>query len=616
MDGAQLDRYRANPIFGYGHRYWGRDSLPIGRSEHTEVDDSKRLMFDIRFDRKDDFAATVERKYRDGYLNAVSIGFSVVEWEDPKTQDYWRGGTAVKWELYELSSVPLPMDASAVVESGRGGLGVDDDLLQSVRGLLDRLDAGSIDALRQLLDRTGAGPLGDNTRRRRPSRPGRATTSTGRDAGCSWPGTPADHPAAARPRTHHEGEHRVDINARKKERASLAKQARDILDTAQADGGRRLTAEESEKFDRLMADVDGHDQDITREERLRAKERRIDGDPDDQPTRENNGPDRAGDGERAAAFRQYIVGGRSTLSPEQARTLQAGSDPEGGYLVAPQKWVSGLLQRLDDEVFIRRWAHTETLTEAASLGVPTLDTDLDDAEWTTEFGTGNQDDSLRFGKRELTPNPLAKRVKVSRKLLRLTRGNAEDIVRDRLAYKFAVSQEKAFMTGDGNKKPLGLFTASPMGISTGRDVTVGDISDDEQDINADGLIDMKYTLKAGYLANARWLFHRDTVKRIRKLKDQEGVYIWRPGLATDRPDTILDLPFGMSEFCPNTYTDGQYVTLLGDFKKYWIADALNMEVQRLVELYAETNQVGFIGRLETDGMPVLEEAFVRGKVVA
>ncbi|MFY1669501.1 HK97 family phage prohead protease [Plantactinospora sp. WMMB334] len=160
MDGARLERYQANPIFGYGHRYWGRDSLPIGRSERTEVDGKKRLMFDIRFDRDDAFAATVERKYRDGFLNAVSIGFSVIEWEDPEKQDYWRGGVAVDWELYELSSVPLPMDASAVVESGRagGGLEVDAQLLDSVRDLLGRLDADAIAALRQLLDRTATTP--------------------------------------------------------------------------------------------------------------------------------------------------------------------------------------------------------------------------------------------------------------------------------------------------------------------------------------------------------------------------------------------------------------------------------------------------------------------------
>ena len=33
-----------------------------------------------------------------------------------------------------------------------------------------------------------------------------------------------------------------------------------------------------------------------------------------------------------------------------------------------------------------------------------------------------------------------------------------------------------------------------------------------------------------------------------------------------------------------------------------------MQMQRLNELYVETNQLGFIGRLETDGAPVLEEA--------
>lgn len=79
-------------------------------------------------------------------------------------------------------------------------------------------------------------------------------------------------------------------------------------------------------------------------------------------------------------------------------------------------------------------------------------------------------------------------------------------------------------------------------------------------------------------------------------------------------DTLLGLPMTISEWAPNTFSTGQYVGLLGDFRRYWIADALSMQVQRLNELYAETNQVGFIGRLETDGAPVLEEAFVRVKL--
>jgi HK97 family phage major capsid protein len=72
----------------------------------------------------------------------------------------------------------------------------------------------------------------------------------------------------------------------------------------------------------------------------------------------------------------------------------------------------------------------------------------------------------------------------------------------------------------------------------------------------------------------------------------------------------------MSEYAPNTFTASQYVGILGDFSYVWIADSLQMEMQRLEELFASTNQVGLIGRLESDGMPVLSEAFVRVKLAA
>ena len=408
----------------------------------------------------------------------------------------------------------------------------------------------------------------------------------------------------------------MDINAERQKRTGLARQARGILDAAEKDGGRDLTADETETFDRLMADVDKADARIEREESLRQKERRTD--EETAAPEERNGPDGSSDGaEVDKAFRQYLIAGRASMTPEQLRALSVGSDPEGGYLVAPQKFVEALIQRIDDDVPLRGLADVVQLADAESLGVPTLDTDLNDADWTSEIGTGSQDDALRFGKRELHPNPLAKRVKVSRKLLRLASGklDAETIVRARMAYKFGVSQEKAFMVGDGNKKPLGLFTASTSGISTARDVAVGAAGAIPlTTATGDQLIDAKYTLKAGYWPRSRWLFHRDLIRTIRKIKTTDGFYVWQGGLQPGQPDTILDVPFVVSEFAPNTIAGNQYVGMIADFKFYMIADALDMEIQRLVELYAETNQVGFIGRLETDGMPVLEEAFVRLKV--
>jgi len=96
------------------------------------------------------------------------------------------------------------------------------------------------------------------------------------------------------------------------------------------------------------------------------------------------------------------------------------------------------------------------------------------------------------------------------------------------------------------------------------------------------------------------------------LKDGNGQYLWQPSNQVGEPDLLLGSPVMMSEYAPNTFTTGQYVGLYGDFNSgYWIADALGFRIQVLRELYAETNQVGLIIRAETDGMPVLEEAFSR-----
>jgi HK97 family phage major capsid protein len=184
----------------------------------------------------------------------------------------------------------------------------------------------------------------------------------------------------------------------------------------------------------------------------------------------------------------------------------------------------------------------------------------------------------------------------------------EAIVMDRLAYKFGVAMEKGYLTGTGSEQPLGVFVASDLGIPTSRDVATGNSA---TALTFDGLINAKYSLKAQHQANAVWLFHRDAISMIAKLKDGDGGYIWQPSVIAGQPDTILSRPLKMSEYVPNTFTTGLYVGMFADFSYYWIADSLSMQFQRLNELFSLNNQIGFIGRLETDGMPVLTEAFAR-----
>lgn len=399
----------------------------------------------------------------------------------------------------------------------------------------------------------------------------------------------------------------------REERAKIGTQMRAILDKAEGEK-RDLTKEENEQHNKLFDETEKLREKITREERQIDLERdlaRI------QTEEEHRKPQDKGNGDDAekrqmAAFRKYLVSGYRGLTEEEARALQSDSDVEGGYLNAPQVFVKELLKDMDNAVFIRQLATKFQLGQAVSMGVPTLDADMDDADWTTELATGAEDTAMRLGKRELAPNPLAKRVKISKKLLRTSVLPIEGIVRERLTYKFGVTQEKAYLLGNGNKQPLGLFVASNDGIPTTRDVSTGNST---TAIAFDGLIEAKYSVKPAYWPKAQWLFHREAVKGISKLKNAgTGEYAWRESVRAGEPDTLLGKPLNISEYVPNTFTTGLYVGMFGDFSNYWIADALDMQIQRLVELYAESNQDGFIGRLESDGMPARSEAFARVKL--
>lgn len=387
---------------------------------------------------------------------------------------------------------------------------------------------------------------------------------------------------------------------------------RRVLDAADSYTDGRMKADVKERLDKMDVDMDDLQASIQRHQAQ--EEREASNGSRQNRTGDPKNENRESDSIRASkeygeAFTAALASGRisAKVSHEIRAALQADLDDQGGVLVASEQFANRFIQAVDNEVFIRQLATKSTVTTAAGLGIPTLASDIDDADWTAEIATGSEDTGTKFGKRELKPHPLAKRIKLSKKLLRLM-PMVEGKVMERLAYKFAVAMEKGYLTGNGVNQPLGVFTASTNGISTARDFATGNTS---TAITADGLIEALYGLKGQYQRTATWIFHRDALKMIRKLKDTTGQYLWQPSIAGGQPATIMDRPFKMSEFAPNTFTTGQYVGIVGDFSRYEIVDALDMTVQVLTELYAETNQNGYIGRLETDGMPVLEEAFSR-----
>lgn len=310
-------------------------------------------------------------------------------------------------------------------------------------------------------------------------------------------------------------------------------------------------------------------------------------------------------------YRKYLVGGVKALSADeqalaQRKALSAGADISGGFLVASEVVYAGIIEALEDSVFMRKLGNVlPPMTGAASLKVATGG-DLDDATWTSEILTGTADTATPFGARSLTPHPLAKPVLVSNTLLRLAAMSVESWVRGEIANRFAEAEESAFMIGTGAQQPQGIYVSSLPTDVTCASATVIAYAD---------LVGVETALKSGYQAGASWFFHRTILGELNLILDGNSRPILRDIPNAGTAQSLFGYPINRSEYSPSSSATGLYVGALGNWKRaYWIVDSLNFSIQVVDQLYAATNQTGYFARKETDGMVVDGNGVIRLKM--
>lgn len=388
----------------------------------------------------------------------------------------------------------------------------------------------------------------------------------------------------------------------KQDRAKLVAQMREIMDR-NADAA--MNVDDQATYEKLEKDFDALNARIVAEEKLMDRERSVEGEPERKPEQVND---------RMKLFARALSGNASDVAAYRnaAGDYTLDTPATAGNLSAPTQFVEQLIKGLDDIVFMRAISHiTPAIGAAQSLGFPYRATSAADADWKAEIAAAGAETALSYGLREFKPNRLTKLIKLSKTLVGHS-NLAPQVVLDELRYVIGITQEKAYMTGDGSGKPLGIFTASNNGIPTTRDVTATNATK----LIFDDLINTKYALKGQYHPRAQWVMHRDAVKMIAKIKDKDDQYIWQPSAQAGQPDRLLGSPVNMSEYAPNTFSAGNYAAVYGDFSNYWICDADQLTLQVLNELYATTNQIGYLFQYFGDGAPVVGEAFARVKMGA
>ena len=157
----------------------------------------------------------------------------------------------------------------------------------------------------------------------------------------------------------------------------------------------------------------------------------------------------------------------------------------------------------------------------------------------------------------------------------------------------AKAEEDAFLNGNGTGKPTGIFDATH-GEHLLNTLSAG--------IKSDDMLDLVYGLKRPYRKGASFIMNDGTLAQLRKLKDNNGAYIWQPSYQAGEPDHVLGYEVHTSAYAPKDAIS------FGDYKYYNIGDRGTRSFKQLNELFVGNGMIGYVAKERVDGKLILPEA--------
>lgn len=268
--------------------------------------------------------------------------------------------------------------------------------------------------------------------------------------------------------------------------------------------------------------------------------------------------------------------------------LQEGVDGDGGYLV-PEEYDKRLIQVLEGENIMRGLA---TIITTSGLHKINIAATKPAAAWIEEGGALTFGDAT-FDQINLDAFKLHVAIKVTEELLYDSAFGLENYIITEFGKALANAEEDSFLNGDGKGKPTGIFA------ETGGGQVVSTLT---AAIKSDDLIDLVYGLKRPYRKNASFIMNDATLASLRKLKDNNGAYIWQPSYKEGEPDRVLGYAVHTSSFAPEN------AIAFGDYSYYNIGDRGSRSFAELRELFAGNGMIGYVAKERVDGKLILPEA--------
>ena len=373
-------------------------------------------------------------------------------------------------------------------------------------------------------------------------------------------------------------------------RAKVWETAKNFVDTHEDKNG-NLSAEDKETYSRMEAEIEELTNSIERQQRAERREQELSKPVNSPITGKPYKDEPQGEVKTGRASDEYkkamLTALRSNFR-QVSNVLQEGVDADGGYLV-PEEYDHRLIDVLTEENIMRGIATKITTSGEHKINIAAT---KPAAAWIEE-GEALSFGDTTFEQKILDAHKLHVAIKITEELLYDNAFGLENYIITEFGKALANAEEDAFLNGDGVGKPTGIFDKTKGGESIGT-LTAA--------LKSDDILDLIYKLKRPYRKNASFIMNDATLAQIRKLKDNNGQYLWQPSYQANEPDKILGYNIRTSAFAP---TDA---IAFGDYKYYNIGDRGSRSFKQLNELFAGNGMIGYVAKERVDGLLILPEA--------
>lgn len=382
-----------------------------------------------------------------------------------------------------------------------------------------------------------------------------------------------------------------NLQAERERRNALAKETRNILDQNPGatwnDDHQRNYDEKVAEIERIDASIERHQKvmDLTAEREFSAQGGR-DRDPEVMPA--------------AKLFDKWCRVGDQGLSAEEARairnTMSTTTGSEGGYTV-PTTTAGVILDALKTYGGMRSVAEVIRTSGGEAMSFPTSDGTSEKGEIIAENASATAADAA-FGTKSLPVYKYSSKiVTVPWELLQDSSSDIEGFIRNRLQQRLGRITNDHFTTGSGSGQPNGVVTAATVGVTGAVSATAA--------ITYDNLVDLEHSIDPSYRSNAKFMFHDDMLKLIRKLKDSSGRPIFVPGYEQGNPggspDRLLNRDIVVNQSMAAPAVSAVSIAF-GDFSYYKIRDVMAVTLFRFTDsVYTSKGQVGFLAWMRSGG---------------